>query len=124
MRTQITLPVLTLTAAVLTGGALLAPALAQPGPARPDAPAAAAANALPLSQVLARLEAAGYTAIDEIERERDAVEVKATDAQGRRVELKLDPTTAQVLRTEFKGEKQRLRTAQTQAPTAAPVPQR
>ncbi len=112
MRTRIILPALTLTAAVLTGGAMLVPALAQPAATQPQAPAATTVNALPLSQVLSRLEAAGYTAIDEIERERDAVEVKATDAQGRRVELKLDPVTAEVLKTKLKSERQRTRSAQ------------
>jgi hypothetical protein len=53
-----------------------------PGTARFDAPAAIAA-----------VVGAGYTAISELEWERGGWQVKATDAQGRRVELRVDAAT-------------------------------
>ena len=56
-----------------------------PGTARFDAPAAIAA-----------VLGAGYTAISELEWERGAGEVKANDAQGRRVELRVDANTGAV----------------------------
>jgi hypothetical protein len=56
-----------------------------PGTARFDAPAAIAA-------VLGE----GYSAVSELEWERGAWQVKASDAQGRRVELRVDATTGAV----------------------------
>lgn len=56
-----------------------------PGTARFDAPAAIAA-----------VLGAGYTAISELEWERGGWQVKANDAQGRRVELRVDATTGAV----------------------------
>ena len=53
--------------------------------ARYDAPAAIAA-----------VLGAGYTAVSELDWERGAWEVKANDAQGRRVELRVDATTGAV----------------------------
>lgn len=61
---------------------------------RGSAPAPAAG--LDLGQLLARVEAAGYRAVHKIEREGDQVEVRAEDAQGQRVKLRLDPTTGAV----------------------------
>lgn len=56
-----------------------------PGTARFDAPAAIAA-----------VLGAGYTAVSELEWERGSWQVKAADAQGRRVELRVDATTGAV----------------------------
>ena len=56
-----------------------------PATARVDAAAAIAA-----------VLGAGYTAISELEWERGTWEVKAVDAQGRRVELRVDATTGAV----------------------------
>lgn len=56
-----------------------------PGTARFDAPAAIAA-----------VLGAGYTAISELEWGRGGWQVKASDAQGRRVELRVDATTGAV----------------------------
>ena len=57
-----------------------------PASARFDAPAAIAA-----------VLGAGYTAISELDWERGAWEVKALDAHGRRVELRVDATTGAVV---------------------------
>lgn len=107
MNTRLITPARLLLAATLSTAAIAAVTLTAPARAQAQAPSGAAAAAtapapLPLAQVLARLEAAGYTDVQEIERKRRHVEVKATDAQGRRVELRLDPATAQVLDTELK----------------------
>ncbi|MBR0660640.1 PepSY domain-containing protein [Neoroseomonas oryzicola] len=56
-----------------------------PASVRFEAPAAVAA-----------VLGAGYSAISEFEWERGAWEVKADDAQGRRVELRVDATTGAV----------------------------
>jgi|GEM_PF-1036173 len=53
----------------------------------------ATTSGLDLAQLIARVEAAGYRAVSRIEREHDEVEVRAEDAQGRRVTLRLDPLT-------------------------------
>lgn len=53
---------------------------------------------LDLGQLLARVEAAGYRAVSKIEHEGDTVEVRAEDAQGQRVKLRLDPLTGALLR--------------------------
>jgi hypothetical protein len=58
-----------------------------PGTARFDAPAAIAA-----------VLGAGYTAIRELEWERGGWDVKAADAQGLRVELRVDAATGAVTR--------------------------
>ncbi|PWS35884.1 hypothetical protein DFH01_20160 [Falsiroseomonas bella] len=56
-----------------------------PANARFDAPAAIAA-----------VLGAGYTAVSELEWERGGWQVKANDAQGRRVELRVDAATGAV----------------------------
>ncbi|MBH9579129.1 PepSY domain-containing protein [Inhella sp. 1Y17] len=61
-----------------------------------SAPRDAQASGLDFGQLLSQLEAAGYRAVQKIERERDRVEVRAEDAQGRRVKLALDPQTGAV----------------------------
>ncbi len=61
-----------------------------------SAPREAQASGLDLGQLLTQLEGAGYRTIRKIERERDRVEVRAEDAQGRRVKLALDPQTGAV----------------------------
>lgn len=58
---------------------------ATPGNARFDAPAAIAA-----------VYGAGYTAVSELEWARGGWQVKAADAQGRRVELRVDAATGVV----------------------------
>lgn len=59
-----------------------------------------------IQQVLARLGALGYQDVREIERKSDKLyEVKARDAQGRRVELYLDPRSGEVLQSEVKRRK-------------------
>jgi hypothetical protein len=56
-------------------------------------------NALPLPEILDKLKAVGYGSFREIDREQGVYEVKAVDAKGARVELKVDPATGKVLRS-------------------------
>lgn len=60
---------------------------------------------LSIQQVLQRLEAVGYRDFEEVERESDGYEVKATDPEGRRVELDVHPITGEILKTEIKRDK-------------------
>jgi hypothetical protein len=59
--------------------------------------AGAQAAEKPLSEIVAGLEGMGYTAFDEIERERTAWEVEATAPNGTRVDLTVDPADGRVL---------------------------
>lgn len=105
MRTQTMtlLGTLAIGAALIAGGAFLAPVLAQTTSA--DTSMSTQADWLTIPQLYERLEAAGYSAIDEIEREDDGYEVKATDRDGRRVEIDVHPITGEVLKTEVKRDK-------------------
>jgi uncharacterized membrane protein YkoI len=56
---------------------------------------------MPLEDVIRELSRQGYGDIREVEREgRDRYEVYARDADGRRVELKVDAVTGKVLERE------------------------
>lgn len=107
MRATTLFSTLALGAALVAGGAILAPVvLAQMG--GDTQPAASRQQWLSLSEIQQRLEAAGYRDIDKIEREDDYYEVKGTDPNGRRVELKLDPVSGEVTKTEAKnGQRER-----------------
>jgi len=52
---------------------------------------------LPIPQIYAKLEAAGYRNIEKIEREHGTYEVRATDKQGARVRLHVHPQTGEIL---------------------------
>lgn len=52
---------------------------------------------LTIPQVHQQLEAAGYRSIEKIERERGGYDVRATDRQGERVKLYLNPQTGEIL---------------------------
>ena len=68
--------------------------------------AAADQGSADIQRVLARLSALGYQDVREVERKSDKLyEVKARDAQGRRVELYLDPRSGEVLQSELKRRK-------------------
>ena len=99
MRIKLLISGLALATTLVAGGAVVFPALAQ---SAAETPATTAASRLNIAQIHDKLAAAGYTSIDEIERKRDDYEVKATDAEGRRVELRVDAATAKILKTEVK----------------------
>ncbi len=98
-RIRKTLSVLTLGAATVAGAAALAQTAPQPAPAA----AAPAAPILTVRQVYDTLTAAGYRNITEIELEHQrAYDVKAENAQGQRVKLRVDAQTGAVLRSRIK----------------------
>ena len=118
MRTSPLIASLTIAAGLVAGAALVAPGFAQ-SPAA--APATAPRPVLDIAQVIARLEAAGYRDIAEIELGRDRYEVKALDTDNRRVELDVDAATAEVRRTEVKGGARAPRQDAPAGTTAAPL---
>lgn len=69
----------------------------QTAPIRQVAQAATAANWLNLGQIYNKLEAAGYTDVSEIERERGGYEAKARDSQGRIVKLHVEPLEGRIV---------------------------
>ncbi len=82
-----------LAAIVLLGFAASAPVLYAQAPN-------ASANELDAKQIIAKLESAGYTHIEEIEKDDGMWEVEATNSAGQRVELKVDPVSGTVVREE------------------------
>lgn len=62
----------------------------------------APAEALSVRAILERVEAQGYRDITEVEREHGRYEVKAVDAEGRRVKVYLDARTGEIVKTERK----------------------
>lgn len=106
MRATTLIATLALTGGIIGAGAAIAPAFAQnAAPAATATAPAAQSNWMSLKDVQTKLEAAGYTDFREIEREKNKYEVKATDPQGQRVELDVDPVTGDVLKTEVKRSK-------------------
>ncbi len=98
MRLSTLITTLALTGGILGAGTTFVPAFAQG-----SSPAAAAqSNWMPIEQVQTRLEAAGYRDFSKIERDDGKYEVNAIDTEGRRVELKLDPVSGEILETEVK----------------------
>lgn len=61
-----------------------------------------AADTLSVRAILDKVEAQGYRDISEVEREDGQYEVKATDAEGRKVKIKLDARTGEVVKAERK----------------------
>lgn len=95
MRVTTLIATLALTGGILGAGATLVPAFAQS-----DAPAAAQSaqsNWMSIDQVHSKLQAAGYRDINDIERENGRYEVKAIDAEGRKVKLKFDAVSGEIL---------------------------
>ena len=60
----------------------------------------AAASGLSMIEVLQKLESEGYTAFEEIDRDRGVYEVSATSPNGTFVEIEVDSNTGEVLRSE------------------------
>jgi len=92
-RISLTLSAVAVVCTLLTAMAFTLPARAS------DHKAAAATEQpwLPIPQIYAKLEAAGYRNIEKIEREHGTYEVRATDRQGARVRLDVHPQTGAIL---------------------------
>lgn len=89
---------LTLSAAAVVGTLLTAMAVTLPARAGDHRTAATTEQPwLPIPQIYAKLEAAGYRNIEKIEREHGTYEVRATDRQGARVRLDVHPQTGAIL---------------------------
>lgn len=85
---------LALGGALAVGGVLLAPSIA--GESRPAV--TGERQWLSIAQIHDRLEAAGYRNIEKIERERGGYEVRATDRQGDRIKLYVNPQTGEIMK--------------------------
>ncbi|WP_313389427.1 PepSY domain-containing protein [Achromobacter aegrifaciens] len=96
-----TLAALALGAATLTGAAAVHAQTTAPAPAQPGATAPANAT-LTVRQIYDTLTAAGYRNITEIELEHGRYDVKADNAQGQRVKLRVDAQSGAVLRSRIK----------------------
>ncbi len=96
-----TLAALALGAATLTGAAAVHAQTPAPAPAQPAATAPASAT-LTVRQIYDTLTAAGYRNITEIELEHGRYDVKADNAQGQRVKLRVDAQSGTVLRSRIK----------------------
>jgi uncharacterized membrane protein YkoI len=96
-----TLAALALGAATLTGAAAVHAQTPVQTPAQPAATAPANAT-LTVRQIYDTLTAAGYRNITEIEFEHGRYDVKADNAQGQRVKLRVDAQSGAVLRSRIK----------------------
>ena len=104
MRATTLIATLALTGGIIGAGAMFVPALAQ-NAATATINTATQANWMTMEQVQTRLESTGYRDFEKFERDSNKYEVKGTDAQGRRVELDVDPVTGDILKTEVKRSK-------------------
>ena len=100
MRATTLIATLALTGGIIGAGAMFVPAFAQNA-----ATTTTQANWMSMEQVQTRLESAGYRDFEKFERDSNKYEVKGTDAQGRRVELDVDPVTGDILKTEVERSK-------------------
>ena len=57
-----------------------------------------AGPALSLSEIVAKIEAAGYPLIKEIERENGCFEAEARDSTGKQVEMLINASTGEIVR--------------------------
>ena len=92
-RITLTLSTLAIAGTLLTAMAVTLPARASDR----KTPATTEQPWLPIPQIYAKLEAAGYRNIEKIEREHGTYEVRATDRQGARVRLDVHPQTGDIL---------------------------
>ena len=92
-RITLTLSTLAVVGALLTAMAVTLPARAS----ERKASATTEQQWLPIPQIYAKLESAGYRNVEKIEREHGTYEVRATDRQGERVRLNVHPQTGEIL---------------------------
>lgn len=105
MRTSQILSSLVVAAVLATGVAMLLPAVAQTSqPPAAAVDAALSGKPLTITQVLDKIEAAGYRHIEKVETQRNGFEVYAKNREGQRVELDVDNITGQVKRSKAKDE--------------------
>jgi hypothetical protein len=78
-------------------GLLASPALAEDDD---DCGVTADAATKPTSEIIRMVEANGYSQIEDVERDDGCYEVEARDAKGQQVELRVHPSTGEILKTE------------------------
>jgi hypothetical protein len=100
MRTTRLFSVIAVSTGLLIGAAAFGPAIAQNIGAQ-----ATAQSGLTIGQVHDKLAAQGFRDINDIEREGDRFEVKATNAEGKRVKLDVDAMSGDILDTRVKSDK-------------------
>lgn len=92
MRTSVVGSVSAVAAAVLAGGVFISSSFAEGShPTRDSQPVW-----LTIPQLVDKLDAAGYRNIEKVEREHGSYEVRATDRDGHRVKLSLNPATGAI----------------------------
>lgn len=101
MKLSTILSSLALGGAFAVGGAVSTPSVA--GENRPAA--SGERQWLSIAQVHERLEAAGYRNIEKIERERGGYEARATDRNGERVKLHVNPQTGEIMNQRTQGKR-------------------
>ncbi len=103
MKIQTIVASLLVVGSLAAGGFTLAPSFAgENAPAQPGE-----RPWLSIAQVHQKLEAAGYRAIEKIERERGGYEVRATDRNGARIKLYVNPQTGEVMDQRGAGKRER-----------------
>lgn len=102
MSTTKLLSALAISTGMLVTGASFAPAFAQTASTTAVTQTTPAAPVLTIKQIYDKLEAAGYTDITEIERDRDVYEAKALNKEGQRAKIDMDLSTGNILKTRIK----------------------
>lgn len=88
--------VLTVFSSLTLGAALLAGGFALAGERRSAPPAPSERQWLSIGRVNDKIEAAGYRNVEKIEREHGVYEARATDRNGMRVKLYINPQSGEI----------------------------
>jgi len=102
MRVNTLVAALVLGSGILASGTLLVPAFAQTHRGIDASGANGEAPRPTLHEVQLKLDAMGYRDLTKISRERDALKIRATDSQNRRVDIHVDPVSGAVFDTEIR----------------------
>jgi hypothetical protein len=94
MRILTTFSSLTFGAVLIAGGIAFAPSFA--GENRNSSSGANEQQWLSIGQISAKIEAAGYRNVEKIEREHGVYEARATNRNGTRVKLHINPQTGEI----------------------------
>ena len=92
---------ITLAGAFAISGAVLVPSFAGESRTAP----AGERQWLSIPQIHEKLEAAGYRQIEKIERERGGYEARATDRNGERIKLHVNPQTGEIMNQRTQGKR-------------------
>ncbi len=101
MRLQILVTTLALSSGI-AAGTVLVPAFAQTDHTTNASGATGDAPVLTLHEVQLKLDAMGYRDITKISRKHETLLIKATDPQGRRVDIDVDPASGAIVHSEIR----------------------